>query len=306
MTPGGAKKVVSRKLGKGLDSLLATRHAEDNVAAGEPQWVPVEDLIPNREQPRKDVEVGIERLAESVRRHGIMQPIVVTQSSPGNFEILAGERRWRAAQLAGLKKVPVVLKEGVKDLSERLELALIENVQREDLNPIDRAVACKRLMEEYSLTQEAVAERLGYERSTLANLVRLLDLPDQIQDAVSRETITAGHARALLRLNESEAQGEVFQRLLSEAWSVRATEKACQEALSASPKSDKLKARPRQPAWVSDLQERVTRSLGARSEIKLFRGGKGRLILHFDDLDQLDHITRFLGLRDEAEDLLDA
>ncbi|HEX9795161.1 MAG TPA: ParB/RepB/Spo0J family partition protein [Planctomycetota bacterium] len=293
---------ASKKLGRGLNSLLTSRHAEDGDADG-PRWVPVARLQPNPEQPRKNLEKGLDTLAASIRRHGIMQPLVVVQSGPESFEIVAGERRWRAAQLAGLKQVPVVIRERAGAASERLELALIENIQREDLDPIERALACRQLLGEYGLTQEDVAERLGFDRSTVANLVRLLELPQEFQAAVSRETISAGHGRALLRIKDAAKQKLAFQRIVQDALSVRAAEKFCATVASGKV-APAHKPRPRNPAWVGDLQEKLTRSLGSRAEIRLLRKGGGRLVVHFQDLDGLDRLTQKLELPGEAEELL--
>ncbi len=196
----------SKRLGKGIGSLLSNKHATDSLGGDGKLWVSRDEIRPNREQPRIALDKGVERLAESLRRHGMMQPILVTHRPEGGYEILAGERRWRAAELAGMKSVPVILREGTLSGDERLELALIENVQREDLDSIEKARGCSRLMTEYQLTQEEVALKLGYQRSTVANLVRLLDLPIEIQHDVSRETISAGHARALLQLRDSPLQ----------------------------------------------------------------------------------------------------
>jgi ParB family transcriptional regulator, chromosome partitioning protein len=296
--------VSSKKLGRGLGSLLTNTHASDAPEAGGPLWVAIEKVVANTQQPRKETERGLERLAESLRRHGMMQPIVVTENLQGQFEILAGERRWRASQIAGLKRIPVILRAAVRSQAERLELALIENIQREDLDSIERAGACARLIREYGLSQEQVAERLGYERSTVANLVRLLDLPASIQEAVSRETISAGHARALLRLNGSPEQESVFKAIASDGMSVRAAEAACKEAVSGS-KSVKHQARPNKPAWILEMQEKMERKLGLRVEVQLRRGKGGKMILHFADLGQLDQLSTAFQLPSEAAELLE-
>jgi len=293
------------KLGKGLNSLLSNRHASEAVDGDGRRWVSIDTLAANSEQPRKAVDKGLEALAESLRRHGMMQPIVVTETEEGKFEILAGERRWRAAQIAGLKSVPVVLREGVRDGGERLELALIENIQREDLNPMERAQACERLLETYGLTQEQVAERLGYQRSTVANLVRLLELPEEIQADVSRETMSAGHARALLRLQDSPLQAEARKAIVSEQLSVRAAEALCAK-LASGKRDPQHRPRPRKPSWAQEMQEKISRTVGARAELKLHARGGGKLVLHFSDLDQLDTLGRSLGLRTETEELLES
>lgn len=295
-----------RKLGRGLGSLLSTRHGQDDAATGNEgrSWAAIEELRPSHEQPRKDFERGLESLAESLRRHGMMQPILVTQGKEGGYEILAGERRWRAARMAGLKQVPILVRQETQSAGERLELALIENIQREDLNPIERAQACKRLVGEHGYTQELVADRLGYQRSTVSNLLRLLELPEELQGDVSRETLTAGHARALLQLQGNTLQAEARKRVVAEGLSVRQTELLCKE-WSTKGASPKHRARPRKPAWVVDLQEKVQRRLGVRTELLLLSKGGGKLTLHFQDLEQLDQFTQRLGGSSEAEELLE-
>jgi len=295
-----------RKLGRGLGSLLSARHGqESSESEGDGRiWVPLQDLSPSSEQPRRDVDRHIEGLAESLRRHGMMQPILVTRRPDGSWEILAGERRWRAAKLAGMKNVPVLERAAPADRGERLELALIENIQREDLNPIDRAQACERLMTEHGYTQELVAERLGYQRSTVANLVRLLDLPSELQDDVSRETLSAGHARALLQLQGNPLQQEARKRMVEEELSVRQAEALC-KLWATQGVQPKHRARPRKPSWLAELQEKTSRALGVRTEIALLARGGGKLILHFQDLDQLDRLTRQLGGPSETDELLE-
>lgn len=294
-----------KKLGRGLNSLLGARHAEADTGAAGPDWIPVEHLVPNRVQPRADAEQNLDALAESIRRHGIMQPIVASPLGADRYEIIAGERRWRAARQAGLQRVPVILRETVQTDLDRLELALIENVQREDLNAIERARACRQLLDVHHLTQEDVAVRLGFERSTVANLVRLLELPPAIQEAVSRETLSAGHARALLRLNGHPRQTAVMEQMVREGWSVRQAEETCARLAQGGGATPTHFARPRNPAWVRDLQERLTRRLGLRTELRLHRKGGGRIVLHFQGLEELDAVTQRLGLPSEADELLE-
>lgn len=293
----------SKRLGKGIGSLLSNRHATDSVGGDGKLWVSRDDLQPNSEQPRLAVDKGIERLAESLRRHGMMQPIVVTMRPEGGYEILAGERRWRASELAGMKSVPVILREGTLSGDERLELALIENIQREDLDSIEKAKGCARLMSEYKLTQEDVATKLGYQRSTVANLVRLLELPAEIQADVSRETITAGHARALLKLQGTPLQAQAWQEIKAGEMSVRGTEKLC-ATLSKGERAPKHVARNAKPAWAAELQDKLTRSLGLRAEIKLHARGGGKLVLHFAELDDLDRLVQSVDMPSEMEELL--
>ena len=300
---GSIMATSGKRLGKGIGSLLSNRHGTEETSGDGKLWVPLEDLEPNQEQPRIAVDKGVERLSESLRRHGMMQPIVVTHRAEGGYEILAGERRWRAAKLAGLASVPVIIREGSLSGDERLELALIENVQREDLDPIEKASACARLTTEYGLTQEQVAEKLGYQRSTVANLVRLLDLPEEIRVDVSRETISAGHARALLKLQDSPLQNQAWKEIRSGEFSVRAAESLC-SSISKGERQPKHDAKRSKPAWAEEFQEKVSRRLGLRAELKLHAKAGGRLILHFAEIDDLDRLGRDLGLPTETEELL--
>ncbi|MBC8369909.1 MAG: ParB/RepB/Spo0J family partition protein [Planctomycetes bacterium] len=294
-----------QRLGKGIGSLLSNRHASDQSPSDGKLWVSHADLRTSTEQPRQHTDRGVDKLAESLRRHGMMQPIVVTQDADGHYEILAGERRWRAAAIAKMTKVPIIVREGSLTGEERLELALIENIQREDLDPIERAVACKRLQAEYSLTQQQVADRLGYKRPTIANLVRLLELPKALQDDVSRGTLSAGHARAMLQIEDQAGLARARKEILDGDLSVRAAESLCKKVASGSV-SPVHKARPAKPAWAADLQERLSRKLGCRAELKLHARGGGKVVLHFAELDALDAVVQGLGLSSEADDLLDA
>jgi len=294
---------TGKRLGKGIGSLLSNRHGSEDESGDGKLWVPLEQLQPNVEQPRIALDRGIERLSESLRRHGMMQPIVVTLQQGGGYQILAGERRWRAARLAGLAQVPVILREGVLSGEERLELALIENIQREDLDPIEKAKACSRLITEYGLSQEEVATKLGYQRSTVANLVRLLGLPKEIQEDVSRETITAGHARALLKLNDSPLQAQAWKEIVTGGLTVRDAESLCAQ-ISKGQREPKHVTRGAKPAWAGEFQEKISRRLGLKAELRLHARGGGKLILHFSEIDDLDRLSKDLGLPSETEELM--
>jgi len=296
--------MTTKRMGRGLDSLMAGVQATRAKESGEPLWVDLGDLQPNSQQPRSDFGRGLESLAESLKRHGMMQPILATPQSGGGYQILAGERRWRAARIAGFTQVPIFVRAANPTEAERLELALIENIQREDLNPIERALACRRLLDEYSLTQEQVASRLGQERSTIGNLVRLLELPGEIQAYVSRGTLTFGHARALLRYGGEAAQVKAAKRVIEEGWTVRELEKEASEAAEGAEAGGSRVSRPRLPSWVVELQEKLTRRYGLRAEIRLRKKGGGRLVLHFAELEDLDRLTRALDLPSESEELL--
>ena len=219
------------------------------------------------------------------------------------YEILAGERRWRASKIAGFQKVPVIVRGAISSEAERLELALIENIQREDLDPLERANACKELVQKNGLSQEEVAERLGYERSTVSNLLRLLELPEEIRAAVSRETISAGHGRALLRVNGTPDQKRIYEAIIKGGLSVRATEAACKSAAKGE-MAPRHRARPKKPAWVMELQEKIGRKMGTKAEITLKRRAGGRIVIQFQNLEELDRIAQLLELPSEADELL--
>lgn len=222
-------------LGKGLNSLIPQqktrkiiRH-ETGVANGETRvWdVPITEIVPNSEQPRKEFShQELEDLVNSIKKHGILQPLVVTEKADGGYELIAGERRLRASQIAGLVTVPAIVRSVTQQ--EKLELALIENIQRQNLNAIEEAFAYRRLMDEFNLTQEEVAEQVGKGRSTIANLTRLLDLPEVIQRALVDKKISTGQAKALLSLNSEQEQIDVFKSMLGERMTVREVESAVQ------------------------------------------------------------------------------
>lgn len=222
-------------LGKGLNSLIpqqkirkVIRH-ETGIASGESRiWeVPITEIVPNSEQPRKEFShQELEDLVNSIKKHGILQPLVVTEKTDGGYELIAGERRLRASQIAGLVTVPTIVRSVTQQ--EKLELALIENIQRQNLNAIEEAFAYRRLMDEFNLTQEEVSEQIGKARSTIANLTRLLDLPEVIQRALVDKKISTGQAKALLSLNSEEEQLAVFKSMLGERMTVREVESVIQ------------------------------------------------------------------------------
>jgi ParB family transcriptional regulator, chromosome partitioning protein len=254
----------------------------------------VEKLKPMRGQPRQHFDpTALEELATSIKNHGLIEPLVVRQV-PGQdeFEIIAGERRWRAAQKAGLLEVLVVVREASSP--EAFELALIENAQREDLDPIEFAEALERLVEERGYTQEALATQVGKERSTVANAMRLLKLPGSVRALVAQKKLSEGHARALLGLPDVTTMQRLAEKIVSKGLSVRQTEaivKAAKRAASgdspASPGAGKKSAGTR------DLEHRLTRKLGARCEVR-DRAGKGELLIHYSSLDELDRLIEEL------------
>jgi ParB family chromosome partitioning protein len=277
-----------RALGRGLDALLpalppAQAYGDKNVFT-----CPVEKIVPQKGQPRQHFDTKkLDELAQSIREHGLIEPLVVRRiPASDRLELVAGERRWRALQRAGLREALVV----VKDVSAKdaFELALIENVQREDLNPIELAEAYERLLRDHEYTQEALADRLGKDRTTIANALRLLKLPPRIRSKVVAGELTEGHARALLGLGEASAIEHLAERVIRGHLSVRATEALVRARANA--------AKPRAgargdvtSASVRDLEHRLTRGLGTKVELR-DRGNKGEIVIPYADLDALDRI----------------
>lgn len=278
----GISMEQQRRLGRGLQSLLSS---EPSVSA--PTRLPIEQVTPNRTQPREAFDdTAIERLAESIRKNGILQPIVVRRAGK-HFEIIAGERRWRAAKVAGIKEIPVTVRESVSD-ADTLELALLENVQRVDLNPIEKAKGYRRLVEEFKKSQEEIAKGIGQDRATIANTLRLLELPVEIQDAVQRGSLSAGHARALLSVPDATRRRALFERSLREDLSVREIETLAAE--QGARKRPPSKRKPNQPSWVTDLEQRWRRRLGVKVDLRLF-GQRARLTIHCGSFDELERVT---------------
>jgi ParB family chromosome partitioning protein len=251
--------------------------------------LPVEAIERNPNQPRKRFEEEkLEELAASIREHGIVEPILVRKEG-GKYRILAGERRWRAAQRAGLREVPALLREASE--REAFEIALIENLQREDLNAIEEAEAYDVLMSDYGLTQEAVAQRVGKERSTVANALRLLKLPAEVRDLVKDGQLDMGHARALLGLEGEDAIRKVAQRVIREKLSVRATEALVRQLTA----RGKPKEAAGETAATRDLAQRLQRRLGARCRVIPKTTVSGRLEVEYTSLDELDGILGKIG-----------
>ncbi|MEQ8801478.1 ParB/RepB/Spo0J family partition protein [Haliea sp.] len=281
-------------LGRGLDALLGAGESSRTPGAvpegsAEQQIlkeIPVDLVQRGKYQPRRDIDPeSLQELAESIRAQGIMQPIVVRPISDRKYEIIAGERRWRAAQLAGLDQVPAVIRD-VSDESA-IAMALIENIQREDLNPIEEAVSLQRLQQEFELTQQEVADAVGKSRSTIANLLRLMSLQDDVRLLLERGDLEMGHARALLALDGMQ-QSQAARTVVGKGMSVRQTEalvRNLQERQEASaPAPAQLDPNIRQ------LQDDLSRKLGARVQIQHTAKGKGKLVLSYNSLDELDGI----------------
>ncbi len=269
-------------LGKGLGSLLPDE--TDDVVN-----IDVDRIIPGEQQPRKVFkDAALKELAASIKEKGVLQPIIVSRTGDGTFRLIAGERRWRAASIAGLKKMPAI----VKDVSsiDSLEIALIENIQREDLNPVETAEAFNRLVKDFNLTQEELAVRVGKERATVANYLRLLKLPDEIKTFVNDGTLSMGHARAVLSIEGKANQIEAARRIMHKGLSVRETE-ALAKRWSA---GGRKKAHPkRKDPQIASLEDRLIRSLGTKVRIS-YKGKRGRIEIEYYSLDELDRLLEIL------------
>jgi ParB family transcriptional regulator, chromosome partitioning protein len=288
-------------LGRGMAALLSNAPPPSSVvpmpSAGAPGRsilsLPIEAVERNPDQPRKHfAEPLLEELAASIREHGIIEPILVRREG-GSYRILAGERRWRAAQRAGLKEVPAIIREASD--REAFELALVENLQREDLNAIEEAEAYEILLTDHSLTQDEIAKRVGKERSTVANALRLLKLPDTVRDAVRDGQLDMGHARALLGLDGEEAIRKAADRAIREGLSVRATEALVRSLTTRPSRKAALGAKgPDSPA-IKDLTQRLQRRLGTRCRVLPRTAGSGKLEVEYSSLDELDGILAKIG-----------
>lgn len=296
----GAKK---GGLGKGIDSLIPnkvnnTKPVEkteepkvENEKVVEGVLVSINKVEPNREQPRKNFdEDALLELSESIKQFGVLQPLLV-QDKKDYYEIIAGERRWRAAKLAGLKEVPVI----IKNLTEQevVEISLIENIQRENLNPIEEAIAYKRLLTEFNLKQDEVAERVSKSRTAVTNSMRLLKLNDKVQQMVIDDMITTGHARALLGIEDYDKQYTTAQKIFDEKLSVRETEKLVkkiqQEKDQPTAKEEK-KLDPKLEAIYHDLEENLKAILGTKVAINQKDDKKGKIEIEYYSMDELDRI----------------
>lgn len=276
-----------RGLGRGLDALLGdvpvTAKPENTSAQ---QTLPIELLQRGKYQPRKDMNAEkLQDLANSIAMQGIVQPIVVRHISPQQYEIVAGERRWRAAQLAGLQDVPVIIKE--MDDRTAMAIALIENIQREDLNVLEEAEALQRLLTEFEMTHQQVADAVGKSRATVTNFLRLLDLAPEVKKMLVNKQLEMGHARALLPL-ATEQQIEAARKITNQGLSVRLTEKLVKDIQNPQPKIEPKNAIV--DADVLSLQNDLSEKFGAKVQVESNETGKGKLIIHYSNLDELDGI----------------
>ncbi len=273
-------------LGRGLDALIPEKGQEV-------LQLEINRIFPGREQPRKTFrDASLNELATSIKEKGVLQPIIVSRLGDGSFKIIAGERRWRASQLAGLKKIPAI----VKDVASRdsLEIALIENIQREDLNPIETAEAFHKLMKDFNLTQEELSEKVGKERATVANYLRLLKLPEEIKSLISDGSISMGHARAILSTEGRTHQVELAKKVMHKGLSVRETETLAKNVPSSeTTRKPKSTAEQKDPQ-ISSLEERLIKKLGTK--VKIHHKGKkgGKIEIEYYSLDEFDRLLDIL------------
>lgn len=288
----------TRGLGRGLDALLGTGNKGAKLEEPAPgdvlKTLPIDQLQAGRYQPRQHFDdAALEELAESIRAQGVIQPILVRAIAKDRYEIIAGERRWRAASRAGLAEVPVVLRK-VDDRAV-IAMALIENIQREDLNPLEEAQALARLIDEFALTHQQAAEAVGRSRAAVSNLLRLMELPEPVRTLLENRQLEMGHARALLTL-APQAAVALAQQAAAEGWSVREVERRAQELAAGklSPAKPSTKPARARDADVARLERELGELLGTRVEIQAGRGGKGKLVLHFHGHDTLDGLLERL------------
>lgn len=297
---------MARGLGKGLDSLIpmgdgigktdknSSTSSNNEIIENKETLVKITKVEPNRDQPRKNFnEDALEELAESIKQYGLLQPIIV-QDKKDHYEIIAGERRWRAAKIAGLKEVPVI----IKNLSEQeiVELSIIENIQREDLNPIEEALAYKRLLTEFSLTQDQVAERVAKSRTAVTNAMRLLKLCDEVQQMVIEDMISTGHARAILTIENPEEQYALAQRIFDEKLSVRDVEKIMKNMNKPVKEKKQAKEAGKDLRFIyQDIEEKLKTSLGTKVSVSSKGDGTGKIEIEFFSNDELERIMELIG-----------
>ena len=285
--------IKKKGLGKGLDSLIPDNKSIKSVTPDKSaeekagvQTMKINEVEPNRDQPRKNFdEDALLELSDSIKQFGVLQPLLVRKRKD-YYEIIAGERRWRAAKLAGVKEVPVIVKEYTDQ--EILEIGLIENIQRENLNPIEEAIAFKRLLEEFNLKQDEVAERVSKSRTAVTNSMRLLKLSDKVQQMIIDDMISTGHARALLAIDDPELQYTLANKIFDEKLSVRETEKLVKEIKN--PKKPKEKKVMENAFIYQDLEEKMKGVFGTKVSIASKGKGKGKIEIEYYSDDELEHL----------------
>ena len=285
---------IKKGLGKGLDSMIPenkTKAEIKNTADNSFVEISVADIDPNLGQPRKSFdEDGLLELSESIKLYGVIQPLILTKRGK-RYEIIAGERRWRASKLAGIKKVPAIIREYTD--KEIMEVSLIENIQRQDLNPIEEAEAFKNLIDEYKMKQDDLAERISKSRSAITNALRLLKLDDKVKAMLAEGMITTGHARALLGIEDKSKQHMLAVKIFDEKLSVREVEKIVRQMLET--KEEKKEDKSSEKLVYKQLEDSLKSILGSKVSIKGKQDGKGKIEIDYYSLDELDRITELLA-----------
>ncbi len=278
-------------LGKGLDALFIDNSTEDVKSAVK---LNINDIEPNRDQPRKHFdEAALSELADSIALHGVIQPLLVRPISDGGYQLIAGERRWRASRLAGLTEVPVVIREMTD--SEAMELALIENLQREDLNPIEEAEGYKLLMDTYSLTQSEAAERVGKSRPAVANAMRLLSLPKEVLDLIKEGRISSGHGRTLLGLNDNSMMLKLCKEIEEKQISVRQLESIIKTLNNPKKDKDEKPKKVKRDPYFDECELAIRQELGRKAVVNVKKGNKGTLEIEFFSKEDLQSILETLA-----------
>jgi ParB family chromosome partitioning protein len=292
--------IMERRLGRGLGSLLggSIPQTEEGQSKGNgASELPVHDIRPNSQQPRvRFDEAALEGLRDSIKQHGVIQAIAVRRTGDG-YELIAGERRLKAAKMANLEMIPVVIHEDVSDQAS-LEWAMVENLQREDLDPIERAKGFQSMMTRLNLKQDQVAERVDLKRSTVTNHLRLLELPEEVQDALIHQLLSMGHARALAGVTSSSKQIALMEKVVREGWSVRQTERSVQAANAEGRQGSSTPAVGKgQAPWVQDAEARMRERLGTQVVIQSRADGGGKITVSYHDTEELDRVMNAIAPR---------
>ena len=288
-------------LGKGLGTLIPSAHNTEGTEEKkvikeiikETDKIDINKIEPNANQPRKVFnEDTLQELADSIKQHGLIEPLIVQEGSKGFYQIIAGERRWRAAKIAGLKEIPVIIKEYTNQ--QVMEIALIENIQREDLNPIEEAEAYQRLISEYHLKQDEVAERVSKSRVAVTNTLRLLKLDERVRTMLIEDKIKSGHARALLAIEDGDLQYETAVQIFDQKLSVRETEKLIKKLLDPVKKKEEVKDDVQMNLLYQELEEKLKTSMGTKVNINRKADGKGKIEIEYYSSDELDRLVNLL------------
>jgi ParB family transcriptional regulator, chromosome partitioning protein len=291
---------LERRLGRGLGSLLgdsvANPDVPETVRPELAQELRLDEIRPNPQQPRTVFDPGpLEELRDSIRNHGVLQPVVVRRTAKG-YELIAGERRWRGARLAGLERIPAMVRDDISD-DDMLELALVENVQRRDLDAMEKARGYQGMIDALGLTQDQVAQKVGLKRSTVANHLRLLELPERAQAAVREGLVSMGHARALLGLSDEAQILAILAKISREGLSVRQTEALVRESAGGQTKEAEKTITPPAP-WVTELQDRMRDHLGTKVQVHNKKGYRGQITIDYYGREDLDRLLGVLAPRE--------